>query len=114
MEAFVIICLILVVSQLILSKFITGNTKVELPDNAKRYHLFGKIILSIIGIVALIGIMVMSGFEENVLKWFLMIIIIVNFGFQSVLNWKFLKDYKGYIVSFSILIIGIGLVNMLL
>lgn len=114
MEAFAIICLIMVVSQLILSKFFTGSTKAELPENAKRYHLFGKIILSFFGIVALIGIMVISGFEENVLKWFLMIIIIVNFGFQSVLNWKFLKDYKGYIVSFSVLIIGIGIVNILL
>ncbi|QED46467.1 DUF4181 domain-containing protein [Cytobacillus dafuensis] len=108
------ICLILVFFHWILRIIITGNIKEELPENAKDFDLYGKIILALIGIITIIIFIVVNEVEGDVIKWFWMIFIILALGFQSFIDWKYLKDSRRYIVSIIVLIIGVGLVNILL
>lgn len=105
-----LLCLILVFSHFILRLIIVGPEKKVLSEDGRLIDLWGKIILSALGII----IIFLNYDEIETLKWFWLLLIIVAFGFQSFVDWKYQKDSKQYIVSLIVLVMGVGLVNFLL
>ncbi|MGZ9585849.1 DUF4181 domain-containing protein [Paenibacillus marinisediminis] len=108
------ISIILALSDLILRKWIAGTKKVELPDEGKKVEKWGKIILATIGIITVIIFLDLDILDADAMKWFWMVVIITAFGFQSFIDWKYLKGSKLYIVSLINLILGVILVYFLL
>ena len=45
--------------------------------------------------------------ETSVLKWYYMIVLISVQGFQSIMEWKYLKNSKQYVSTLIYLILGI-------
>ncbi|WP_377559105.1 DUF4181 domain-containing protein [Ornithinibacillus salinisoli] len=110
---FVLILLAMIISNYILSNLIVGTTKKEFPENVKKINLFARIIIGIIAIISFLLINMNYGAESEAMKWFWVIFITVLFGFQSYIDWKYLKDRKQTIVSVILLFIGIGTANLL-
>ncbi|MBY0121535.1 DUF4181 domain-containing protein [Bacillus sp. S/N-304-OC-R1] len=113
-NSIVFICIILTFVHLMLRIMITGKIKEELPEDAKDFALYGRIILALIGIIIVIIFSVLDNIEGNVIKWFWIIFTTLALGFNSFIDWKYLKGSKRYIVSIVTLIFGILLINFLL
>ena len=45
--------------------------------------------------------------DANVMKWFWILYLILSFGFEAILEWKYLKNTKQYISSLIFLILGV-------
>ncbi|WP_054027713.1 DUF4181 domain-containing protein [Bacillus sp. FJAT-28004] len=101
-----LIAIFLVFTSLILRKWLVGAEKAELSDRGKKVRVWGSIIIALIAFT----IIILGDLEGNALKWFLMLLIITNAGFQSFIDWKYLKGSKEYIVSLIVLLIGVALV----
>ncbi|WML48551.1 DUF4181 domain-containing protein [Neobacillus sp. PS3-34] len=88
---------------------IVGPEREELTEDGKGVDLWGKVILSALGIITFIFINI----ENEAMKWFWILFVIAAFGFQSFVDWKYLKESKRYIVSLIVLIFGVTLVYFL-
>lgn len=109
-----VISIILTFSHLILRKRIAGTEREELPAKGKKVDIWGKIILASIGIITATIFLNLDDLDGDAMKWFWMLIIIIVVGFQSFIDWKYLKGSKQYIVSLIVLILGVTLVYFLL
>lgn len=101
-----ILALVVSIAYIIVSQFILGRQK------RKVYETDGGTIqiggLSIIGMIAVCAILfILDISNNNVMKWFWLFFLILTLGFQSSLEWKFLKESKEYVVSLTVLMIGI-------
>ncbi|MEC0093150.1 DUF4181 domain-containing protein [Paenibacillus macquariensis] len=108
-----LICILLAFSHLILRIWLVETERKELPDEGKEVSIWGKIIIALIGIITCIVIIIVDGSEGKAMKWFWMLFIITAMGFQSFIDWKYLKGSKEYIASLIVLIIGVTLVYFL-
>jgi hypothetical protein len=81
-----LICIILAVSHLILRIWIVGTERIELTEEGREVGIWGKIILSFIGIITCIVIIVVEGSESIAMKRFWMLFIIIVVGFQSFID----------------------------
>ncbi|MDT9027455.1 DUF4181 domain-containing protein [Rossellomorea yichunensis] len=45
--------------------------------------------------------------DSNALKWFWIFYLIILFGFQSILEWKYLKNSKQYVTTLIFLLLGV-------
>ena len=45
--------------------------------------------------------------DIDVMKWYLIIYFVVSFGFQSILEWKFLRFTKQYVTTLVFLLISV-------
>ncbi|MHC0038764.1 DUF4181 domain-containing protein [Pseudoneobacillus sp. C159] len=105
-----LICIILAFSHFILRLIIVGHERKELTEDGKTVDLWGKVMLSALGIITFIFIYI----ESEAMKWFWIIFVIAALGFQSFVDWKYQKESKRYIVSLIVLIIGVTLVYFLI
>ncbi|MGO4693046.1 DUF4181 domain-containing protein [Paenibacillus sp. 2TAB26] len=97
--------ILLVFASLFLRKWIVGTAKKETSDKGKRVSMWGMTIAALIATAIIIFI----DLEGNALKWFCMLFIFIVAGFQSFVDWKFLKGSKEYIVTLLVLVIGVTL-----
>lgn len=104
------IALIIAFSYLILRILFVASEKEALSEDGKYFDLWGKVILAALGITFVIFFNV--GYE--VIKWFWIFFIVAVLGFQSYVDWKYLKESKRYVVSLSVLIFGVILAYFLL
>lgn len=110
---FSIIVIILSISHLVLRKFWIGSEKEEISREGKKINLWGKAILAFIAIIT--NFIILTYYSEgSVMKWFFIILIIVALGFQSWIDWKYVKNSKQYKVSIMVLILGVILVLFLM
>ncbi|MGO4348772.1 DUF4181 domain-containing protein [Paenibacillus sp. MCAF9] len=100
-----VVGILLVFASLFLRKWIVGTAKKETSDKGKKVSMWGMIIAAIIAAANIIFI----DLEGNALKWFCMVFIFIIAGFQSFVDWKFLKGSKEYIVTLLVLVIGVTL-----
>ncbi|WP_182201692.1 DUF4181 domain-containing protein [Paraliobacillus salinarum] len=92
-------------SNLILSMLFVGKNKRKVSETAgKSIQLWGLITIGLIGISL---IFVLDIQNNNVMRWFWLIFIIIVLSFQSFLEWKFTKETNRYIVSLSVLILSL-------
>lgn len=85
-----------------------------MSEEGKDVSLWGKFILVCIGIIAYIVIVVIDGLESEAMKWFWMSFVVIALGFQSFIDWKYLKSSKQYIASLIVLVLGVTLVYLLI
>ncbi|WP_340003977.1 DUF4181 domain-containing protein [Paenibacillus sp. FSL K6-0276] len=105
--------IILSFSHLFLRIWIVGPDKEKLSDDGNELNMKGKLILVLVGLITGIIIMIADGAQGIVMKWFWIVIIIIALGFQSFIDWKFLKHTKQHIVSLIVLVLGVVLVYFL-
>ncbi|KTD87374.1 DUF4181 domain-containing protein [Paenibacillus etheri] len=105
--------LILSFSYFILRIWIVGPDKEKLSDDGNELNIKGKLILGLVGLITAIVIMIADGVQGIVMKWFWIVLIIIALGFQSFIDWKFLKHTKQHIVSLIVLVEGVVLVYFL-
>lgn len=110
----VLIYVLFAFAHLILRVWIVGTERKELPDEGKEISTWGKIIIALICIITCIVIIVVDGPEGTAMKWFWMLLIIIASGFQSFIDWKYLKSSKQYMVSLIALLIGVFLVYFIM
>ncbi|MGZ9583706.1 DUF4181 domain-containing protein [Paenibacillus marinisediminis] len=113
MGAIVFILIILTFSQILLRLWIVGTEKEEIAEEGKDISLWGKVILAVISLITFIVIIAVDSAEGKAIKWFWMILIIAANGFQSFIDWKYLKGSKQYMVSLIVLLIGVTMVYYL-
>ncbi len=100
-----ILVLVVSIANLIVSKLIVGGKRRKISEtDGKIINILGLIIIATMGICSAFFIDI---FDNNVMKWFWLCLLILIVGFQSFLEWKFLKESKDYIVSLIVLLIGI-------
>lgn len=116
MGAIVLLCVVLTSAHWILRILFTGDEEMELlaDEDGNDVALYGRIILSLMGIITFITIMVVDGVEGVIMKWFWIVFIAMALGFQAFIDWKYWKGSKRYIVSLCVLVIGVLLGNFLL
>lgn len=84
---------------------ILGVEKKKISDtSAKNINRWGRIIILVIALSAL-PFVVTS--DVNTMKWFWIVYLTLLLGFQSFLEWKYLKESKQYITTLIILIVGV-------
>ncbi|AIQ36642.1 hypothetical protein R50345_19570 [Paenibacillus sp. FSL R5-0345] len=104
------IVLILAFSGFFLRVWIVGPDKEKISDDGNELNIKGKLILGLIGLISAIVIMIADGVQGIGMKWFWIVFIIIAVGFQSYIDWKFLKHTKQHIVSMILLVEGVVLV----
>lgn len=101
-----ILALVISIAYIIVSKLIVGKRKRKVSETTgENIQICGFAIIGVIGICSIL--FVLDFFDNNVMKWFWLFFIIVTLGFQSFMEWKFLKESKEYVVSLIVLMIGI-------
>lgn len=104
--SFSILIMLLAILGYFLSKWIIGPGRQEMDETEGKYiELWGRRILAIIGLILVFFVIDIT--DENTIKWFILIFLLIMFGFQSLMEWKYLKNPKEYKVSLLLLLIGI-------
>lgn len=106
-----LISVILAFTNLFLRKWLVGTGKQQLSEQGKRVSIWGTIIIALFAIIMII---LLDDTEINIMKWLMMLLIIIAVGFQCFIDWKYLKGTKVWIVSLSLLIMGVTLVYFLI
>lgn len=96
----IIICL----ANFIVGRLIVGKERRKIYETDGKYiHIAGLIMIGIVGIWILYDLLD----NAQVMKWFWLLFLTLTVGFQSLMEWKFLKGSKEYIVSLIVLLIGL-------
>lgn len=94
------------IAYILLNKLILGRNKRKVSKTVgKKIYIWGMVIIGLIGIGSIL--FVLDVLNNNVMKWFWVFFIILLLGFQSIMEWKFLKGSKEYLVSIIVLILGL-------
>lgn len=91
----------------VVGKSIVGEKRKNVFETDGKYiYVIG---LTVIGAIAFgsIRFFAVDFLNENVMKWFWLVFLILITGFYSFMEWKFLKDSKEYIVPLISMAVGI-------
>jgi hypothetical protein len=104
--SFSILVLLLAVLNPLLRKWIVGPGRQEMDETeGKNIDLWGRIILAIIGLFLVFFVIDIT--DETTIKWFILIFLLITFGFDSMMEWKYLKNAKEFKVTLLLLLIGL-------
>ncbi|KGR78032.1 DUF4181 domain-containing protein [Ureibacillus manganicus] len=93
------------IANLIVGHFLIEGKRKKISETKGKYiHKWGYSIIATMGIGSLF---ILDIFDPNVMKWFWLGLLILIIGFQTLLDWKYLKGTKEYLVSLIVLVIGI-------
>lgn len=104
---FWLVCFIILVFLLekIMNKLLGIDKAKKISETpGKRVDRYGRVIIFVISI-GLIPFYITQ--EASVMKWYLMLLLTLSFGFQSILEWKYLKGSKQYASTVMLLILGL-------
>ena len=88
------------------SYLIVGEKKKNIFKTDGKYtYVFGLIVIATIGFGS-ISFLNIDILDNNDMKWFWLGFLILITGFNSFVEWKFLKDSKEYLVSLIAMIVG--------
>lgn len=89
-----------------LRKWMIGGEREKISEtNGKNINRYGKFIMSFISIFLILFVFDIS--DVNTMKWFWLSLLIVTFTFQMLMEWKYLKNSKEFIVTLLLLLIGL-------
>ncbi|ALX49732.1 MULTISPECIES: DUF4181 domain-containing protein [Lentibacillus] len=101
-----ILALVVSIAYIIVGKIIVGNKKRKISDKfGKNIQIVGLVIFGVIGISCILFVLDIS--NNDVMKWFWLFFLTITLGFQSFLEWKFLRETREYMVSLVVLMIGL-------
>ncbi|MDP5274269.1 DUF4181 domain-containing protein [Chengkuizengella axinellae] len=87
--------------------FDTDREKLTEIPNVQDDYLLGRVVISFIVFVALI-VLIMIPSHELVYKWSIFIMYGIVLGYQTFMEWKYLKNSKEYVCSLGFLLVGLG------
>ncbi|WP_245844300.1 DUF4181 domain-containing protein [Oceanobacillus rekensis] len=87
-----------------INKLIGVEKKKISETSAKSINRWGRGIILVISLSTLPFVMTM---DINIIKWYWIAYFVILFGFQSFLEWKYLKESKQYITTLIFLIAGV-------
>lgn len=100
-----ILVLIVSIANFIVGRLIVGEKRRKVSEtDGKMVQILGLVIIVVIGLGSMF---VIDIFNPQIMKWFWLSFLTLNFGFHAFLEWKFLKETKEYIVSLIVLLIGL-------
>jgi hypothetical protein len=83
-----------------------GPGRQEIDEIAgKNIDLWGRIIFVLLGLFLVFFVIDIS--DETTIKWFCLTFLLITFGFQSIIEWKFLSNPREFIVTLLLLLIGL-------
>lgn len=88
----------------ILNKLLGIETKKISETSGKNIDRWGRGIILVIFLCTLPFVITQ---DTNVMKWYWIITLITLLGFQSILEWKYLKDSKQYVITLVFLILSV-------
>ncbi|WP_258000291.1 DUF4181 domain-containing protein [Bacillus sp. Marseille-P3661] len=98
----IVLTILIILLEKGLNKLLSVQKKKVSETPGKRFDQWGR------GIILLLFLCTLPFFimvETSFMKWYWILYLIVLLGFQSILEWKYLKNSKQYVVSLIILII---------
>jgi hypothetical protein len=108
MLKFLVFFIVLIIFVLLLEKVLNrllGVEKKKVSETpGKKVDRWGR---GIIVILILCTIPFYAIEDTTFIKWYWILYLIVLFGFQSILEWKYLKNSKQYITTLILLMLGI-------
>jgi len=82
-----------------------GIKKVKITDASyKKIDKTGRIIIGVVSICSL-PFVISKG--TSVLQWYFIFYFILLLGFQAILEWKYLKNSKEYIITLILLLLSV-------
>ncbi|WP_409275791.1 DUF4181 domain-containing protein [Neobacillus sp. SCS-31] len=104
--ALLILILLLPISEYFLRRWIVGPGGQYISEtDGKYFYLMGRIILVITGLFLLF--FVIDRTDEVTIKSFLLILMAIIYGFDSFIEWKYIKSSKSFLVPILLLLIGV-------
>jgi hypothetical protein len=100
-----ILVILLAVLAPLLRKWIVGTDRYIDETDGRRVDFWGRIILVIIFLVLLFFVVDTS--DETIVKWFFIIALTITTAFQSIIEWKYLKNSKEFVVTLILWVIGL-------
>jgi hypothetical protein len=100
-----ILVILLAVLAPLLRKWIVGTDRYIDETDGRRVDFWGRIILVTIFLVLLFFVMDTS--DETIVKWFFIIALTITTAFQSIIEWKYLKNSKEFVVTLILWVIGL-------
>ncbi|WP_316568572.1 DUF4181 domain-containing protein [Neobacillus sp. YIM B06451] len=100
-----ILGLLLPASEYFLRRLIVGTGERFISETDGKYvHIVGRIVLVITSLLLLLFVVDTS--DEMAVKRFLLILLAIIYGFDSFIEWKYIKSSKACIVPILLLLIG--------
>lgn len=101
-----VLVFILAVLNPLLRDWIVGEKREKISKtDGKIINIIGNLMLIFIAIFSLLFVLDRS--EENSLKWFFFNLMIIVYLFNAILEWKYLKNSKEFIVTILLLLFGL-------
>lgn len=101
---FLIVALVIFLVETTITKIFGIEMKSISETSGKYIERWGKGIITVI-FLSILPFVISK--DINTMKWFWILLNVVSIGFQSILEWKFLRDSKQYISSLTYLIITV-------
>ncbi|MEK5068719.1 DUF4181 domain-containing protein [Sporosarcina sp. FSL K6-1508] len=102
---FIIVLVILVILlEKILNKLLGVEKKKISETSGKKVDQWGRGIILVLFLCTLPFVITK---DINVMKWYWILYIILLLGFQSILEWKYLKNSKQHVTTLIFLMLGV-------
>jgi hypothetical protein len=100
-----ILVFLLAVLAPLLRKWIVGTDRYISETDGRSVYFWGRVILAILFLVLFFFVIDTS--DETILKWFFLIALTITTAFQSIIEWKYLKNSKEFVVTLLLWVIGL-------
>ncbi|MCH7324049.1 DUF4181 domain-containing protein [Solibacillus sp. MA9] len=100
----IVLTIFLFLLEKILNKLLGVEKKKISESSGKKVDKWGRVIILVIFLCTFPFFVVQ---ETNVMIWYWMIYLTALLGFQSILEWKYLKNSKQYVTTLIFLILGV-------
>ena len=108
-RAFVIISVLSILVVLLekgINKLLGVEKRKVSETSGKKVDQWGRVIILILFLCTL-PIFIMKETSFSFMKWYWILYLIGLLGFQSILEWKYLRNSKQYVTTFILLIISV-------
>lgn len=101
---FIILIIVVLLLEKLLNKLFSVEKKSLSETPGKRIDQWGRGVITVISLCILPFVL---GEDTNITKWFFTIFVIVIFGFQFILEWRYLRSTNKHIVTFAFLLVSV-------
>ena len=101
---FIILIILILFLEKIINKLVGVEKKKISETSGKNVDRWGRGIILVIFLCTLPFVITK---DTNVIKWYWILYFVLILGFQSILEWKYLKNSKQYVTTLIFLMLGI-------
>ena len=101
---FIMLIILILFLEKIINKLVGVEKKKISETSGKNVDRWGRGIILVIFLCTLPFVITK---DTNVIKWYWILYFFLILGFQSILEWKYLKNSKQYVTTLILLMLGI-------